>query len=104
MMVVTNPGQVAYETYATRKLVDYLDQNVCSEAPVAFGLRQECASILKNNRSQIRKFIAENTHQQNFILFSLYTTDLSVGSFLPSYRVESVGAFDQFYIYETVKE
>ncbi|MDX2239170.1 MAG: DUF4359 domain-containing protein [Leptolyngbyaceae cyanobacterium bins.302] len=103
-MAVTNPSQAAYESYATQKVVNLLDRNVCAEAPKSFDLRKDCKSYLTANRSQIKEFIANNTQRQNFILFSVYTTDVSVASFLPDYRVESVGAFQQFHVYETIAD
>ncbi|MBF2027837.1 MAG: DUF4359 domain-containing protein [Oscillatoriales cyanobacterium C42_A2020_001] len=104
VMAVTNPSQAAYETYATQKIVTLLDRNVCAEAPTAFGLRNDCKNLLKTNRSKIREFVADSTERRDFLFFSVYTTRLSVASFLPTYRVETIGAFHQFQIYETIQE
>ncbi|NJP10071.1 MAG: DUF4359 domain-containing protein [Leptolyngbyaceae cyanobacterium RU_5_1] len=115
VMATTNPSQVAYEAYATKQLTAYLETKVCSEAPTTFGLRDECRSLLRSNQSQIKKIIADSTQRQNFIFFSVYTTrfsadaiapnfSISVGSFLPSYRVQTVGAFHRFHVYETAQE
>ncbi len=104
VMAVTNPSQAAYEAYATQKLVAVLDRNICAEAPTSFGLRNDCKSLLQANRSRIREFIADSTERRDFLFFSIYTTRLAVASFLPSYRVEAVGAFRQFQVYETVQE
>lgn len=103
-MVVTNPSQAAYEAYATQKIVTLLDHNICAEAPTSFGLRQDCKNLLKTNRAKVREFVADNTERKDFIFFSVYTTRLSIASFLPAYRVETVGAFRQFQIYETIQE
>ncbi len=104
LMVATNPGQDAYESYATQQLVTYVDDQVCDKAPKAFGLKQECRSLLQSNRSQIKKMIADGTQQRNFVFFSVYTTELSVTSFLPKYRVLTLGMFDHFLIYDTMQE
>ena len=104
VMAATNPSQAAYEAYATQKLVTLLDRNICAEAPISFGLRNECKNMLQANRAKIQHFIAESTERRDFVFFSVYTTHLSVASFLPTYRVETVGAFRQFQIYETVQE
>lgn len=104
VMVATNPGQDAYESYATQQLVTYVDQQVCAKAPTAFGLNQECRSLVQSNRPQIQRIIAEGTQQRNFVFFSVYTTELSVTSFLPKYRVLTLGIFDQFLIYDTMQE
>ncbi len=104
VMAVTNPGDDAYEGYATQALITYADQKICSKAPAVFGVRDECRSMLKSNRSQVTKLIADGTHHQNFVFFSIYTTNLSVAAFLPSYRVQTIGVFNQFFIYETTRE
>ena len=101
IMALTNPGQTAYESYATQKVIGLLDQNVCAEAPKSFNLRRDCQDLLKNHRAQIKEFIAKNTERQDFVLFSVYTTDVAIASFLPKYRVETVGAFRNFHIYDT---
>ena len=101
IMTLTNPGQAAYERYATQKVIGLLNQNVCAEAPKSFNLRRDCQDLLKTHRDQIQEFIAKNTERQDFVLFSVYTTDVAIASFLPKYRVETVGAFRQFHIYDT---
>lgn len=104
VMVATNPGQAAYEDYATQQLVTYLDEQVCAKAPKAFGLNRDCQSLLQSNRSQLQKIIADGTQQRNFLFFSIYTTEFSITSFLPKYRVLTVGVFDQFLIYDATQE
>jgi hypothetical protein len=103
-LVATNPSQEAYERYATDRLITYLDQEVCSKAPKLLGLNQDCQSLLASNRAQLRTLIADYTQQRNFVLFSVYTTELSVVPFLPRYRVTTVGILDQFFIYDAVQE
>lgn len=104
VMAVTNPSQAAYEAYVTQEMVTFLDQNVCAEAPKAFDLRRDCKLMLKTNRSQIKQFIADGTQRHNYVFFSVYTTDLAVASFLPTYQVETIGAFRQFHVYDTDTE
>jgi hypothetical protein len=104
VLIATNPRQDAYERYATERLTTFLNGQVCAKAAKAFGLNQDCQSLLDSNRPQIRNLIADNTQHHNFVLFSVYTTELSVASFLPKYRVQTVGVFDQFFIYDAVQE
>lgn len=103
VLAVMNPSEAAYEVYATQKVVTLLDQNVCAEAPKAFNLKQDCKSLLTSHRSEIKQFIADNTQHQNFIFFSLYTTDVAIAPFAPTYRVETIGVFRQFHIYDTAR-
>ncbi|MBD1863425.1 MULTISPECIES: DUF4359 domain-containing protein [Trichocoleus] len=108
---VTNPSEAAYNKYAAEQLGAYLKDNICSQAPTAFGLQKRCLSLAANNRGEMEQLIAENTQRQDYIFFSTYQTDLSInsllppylslgGSFLPAYRFETVGAFNTFYIHK----
>jgi hypothetical protein len=101
-MAITNPSQKAYEEYAIKQLTSYLKQNVCTQAPETLGkvLQHQCYTIVDLGRPQIKELIALRTKRQNFLLFSIYRTELSVPSPLPSYHFETVGAFQKFYVYE----
>lgn len=103
-MALTNPGQNAYEQYASATLNDYLKKNVCTQ--VSSGLSQflesQCYSLVDTARPQLSQIIARNTKRQNFIVFSLYQTDLFLPSALPNYQVKTVGVFQNFFIYEAV--
>jgi hypothetical protein len=103
VLAVMNPGEAAYEAYATQKVVTLLDQNLCAEAPKVFNLKQDCKSLLISHRSEIKQFITNNTQHQNFIFFSIYTTDVSIAPFTPTYRVETLGVLRQFHIYDTAQ-
>ena len=104
VLAMTNPGQTAYEDFATQAAIDYLGQEVCVKAPLAFGLQDQCQSALTSNQQQIRQMIAKGTQRQNFGLFSLYTTDLAITSFLPSYHFETVAVFQRFFIYKAIEQ
>ena len=99
-MAITNPGQKAYERYATEKLIVYLKENVCAQASEPLGFLQPyCQSLIDTSHPHIQELITQQTQSQNFIFFSLYQTQLALAS-LPGYRVETVGVFQNFYIYE----
>ena len=102
-LAVTNPGQDAYEEFATQAAIAYLKTEVCAKAPTAFGLQAVCQSELESNHSKIKKIITDGTQRQNFVVCSHYTTDLSVSPDLPSYHVESVGVLGRFILYKTQK-
>jgi uncharacterized protein YceK len=101
-MALTNPGQNAYEQYASETLNEYLKENVCTRA--SFGLsqflEQQCYFLVDTARPQLFQIIASNTTRQNFIIFSLYQTDLFIPSALPNYQVKTLGVFQNFFIYE----
>ncbi|MBM0742756.1 DUF4359 domain-containing protein [Phormidium sp. CLA17] len=99
VMAATNPTPGAYSRYATHQLTHYAESNICAEAPAAFGLKEECRSLLKSNRAEIQDFIMSNTDRRNFFFFSVYTTDLAIASFLPTYQLQTIGLFQGFYVF-----
>lgn len=111
-LAVTNPGQAAYNEFATEQLTAYLDENVCSRASDVnlFGdvLREQCGVLLQDNQTQLTALIESNTERQNYIIFSIYRTDLSADLLLPpilsqsvpSYHFETIGVFQRFQVYK----
>ncbi|NJL21129.1 MAG: DUF4359 domain-containing protein [Leptolyngbyaceae cyanobacterium SM1_3_5] len=105
-MAATNPAPEAYDDYATEQLTTYLKDNACTQAPNVLGefLQTQCAAILEDNQEQIRRLIANNTDRQNWLLLSVYKTDLSVSDLLPSYHFETIGVFGNLYIYKAEQQ
>lgn len=105
VMALTNPGQPEYEEYAVQRLSEYVKHEVCNQAPKIFGilLQRNCDQLIDSNRPAIQKIIATSTQRKNFIFFSIYSTDLSVSSSIPSYHFESVAVLENFYTYTAQK-
>ena len=106
-MALTNPSQDTYEAYAVEQLTTYLKDQGCKQAPKAFGgdfLQRQCKSLVDTGRPQIEKIISQTTQRQNFVLFSIYRTNLEIGPFLPVYHFETLGVFQKFYIYQADKQ
>ncbi|PSP03815.1 MAG: hypothetical protein BRC54_11875 [Cyanobacteria bacterium SW_7_48_12] len=105
-MVLTNPGREAYESYAVEQLTSYLKESVCPEASQELGefLQRQCSTLVDVGRPQIQQIISETTERQNLIFFSIYRTNLSVGSFSRAYKFETVGAFQTFFTYEAQQQ
>lgn len=99
-MVATNPDPANYEKFATREVSQYLKQQVCPKAPKVLGFQEQCPTFVDANQPQIEKIISEGTQQQNFLFFSIYKTDLSVSSLLPTYHFETIGIFQNFHVYK----
>ncbi|NJR64367.1 MAG: DUF4359 domain-containing protein [Leptolyngbyaceae cyanobacterium CRU_2_3] len=107
---ITNPDQAAYNEFATQKLSQYLQEDTCAKAGIA--LQAPCNSLVKENKSQIKNLISDNTQRQNFVFLSIYKTDLSpkkllpafLGNTLPSYHFETAGALGNFQIYKVKKQ
>jgi Domain of unknown function (DUF4359) len=100
-MARTNPSQIEYEQYATETLTEYLKGNVCTRTTnlLQTFVKFNCTEVVESSKPQMQAIINQTTERQDFLVFSLYRTELKVNSWLPSYRFETVGAFDQFYTY-----
>lgn len=109
-MLVTNPGRQAYEDYAARRLETYLKENVCTQLPEDLSdfLRGQgermCNSLVDVSNPQFRQLVARTTERQNYGLFSIYRTRLSIGPLFPSYEFETVGAFQTFVTYRSEEQ
>ncbi|MGK7892925.1 MAG: DUF4359 domain-containing protein [Xenococcus sp. (in: cyanobacteria)] len=97
ILVITNPGQGNYEEYAAEKLNIYLKQDVCPE--ITQKLSNPCRILVDFARPQLNLAITSQTQRKNFILFSIYETNLSIPSALPDYNFETLGILDHFYTY-----
>lgn len=107
-MAIANPDQQAYEQYATVQLTSYLKTSVCTQGQNIFGnlMQQPCNSLVETIKPQIQPLLSQNTQRQNFIFFSIYRTNLSLSNFIPfapSYQIETIGAFNNFYSYQPQK-
>jgi Domain of unknown function (DUF4359) len=100
-MAWTNPGQVEYEEYGVQRLTQYLKQDVCKKTSkfLETFIHTKCEEMVDSANPQIKQILSATTERQNFILFSVYRTDLKLSSWIPAYRFETVGAFNNFYTY-----
>ena len=105
-MAITNLGPKDYEEFAAEQLSDYLEENFCdrTESSIANILQQPCKDVVKSVQPQLQTIISQGTQRQNYLLFSIYKTELSIASFLPAYEFETVGAFQNFYIYKAERK
>ena len=113
-MAIANPNQSEYEEYAAQKLTEYLQQKACPQAPKVFGnsLKDECKSFVDSHPAEIKQIISQTTERYNFIVFSIYKTDLSISkvvpflpaNILPSYHFETLGVFQKFYLYQSEQQ
>jgi hypothetical protein len=107
-MAIANPDQQAYEQYATTHITNYLKNSVCTQGQNILGnlMQQPCNSLVESIKPQIPPLITQNTQRQDFIFFSIYQTNLPLSSFIPfapTYQIETVGAFNNFYSYQPQK-
>ncbi|NJM58040.1 MAG: DUF4359 domain-containing protein [Synechococcales cyanobacterium RU_4_20] len=110
-LILTNPGPAAYEAFAVEQARGYLKTDVCpKELPfIGKSLEAECHRFVESEAAQpqIQALISRGTERQNFVLFSLYRTELSAESLfplipsgvIPAYEVKSVGLLRSLHIY-----
>lgn len=102
-MARTNPNPDDYKGYATQRLTEYIKTEGCQKVPLP---QDNCESIVESAEPQLAKIITNSTQRQNFIIFSIYKTELSLRQwvpFLPAYQFETLGAFQSFYIFKAEK-
>jgi hypothetical protein len=102
LMIATNPGSQVYEQYATEQLAQYLKTEGCTQLSDKLGgfVQGYCKTLVDTGRPQLEKLISQQTTRQNYLLFSIYQTNLSLPSPVPSYHFETIGAFQNFYTYK----
>lgn len=114
-MAVTNPNQETYNQYATLRLTQYLQEKECVK--LDDSVRDLC-KLLEQEQGQnlIKRLVADNTQRNNYLLLSIYKTDLSTRDVLPSflsnllslptisYEFETVGLFGNFQTYKAKRQ
>jgi len=105
-MAKTNPTSNEYEEYAVNRLTEYLKSDVCKKTSKLIEnlLNSSCDKLVDSTNPQMRELLAKTTERQNFLLFSVYRTDLTLGAWLPGYKFETVGAFHNFYTYSAEQQ
>ncbi|WP_353929475.1 DUF4359 domain-containing protein [Okeanomitos corallinicola TIOX110] len=105
-MANTNPEKAEYEEYAVEKLTTYLKSDFCQKTPNFLQnlIQLNCNKLIDSVNPQIREIITATTKRQDYLVFSVYTTDLKIDNLIPGYTFETVGAFDQFYTYKAEKQ
>ncbi len=83
IMAITNPSKSAYIDYATIKMADDVKDGMCnrkdlkniigSAADLLSGI---CRTGIDTQRSKIRDFITNGSRHRNFVILSVYSTDV----------------------------
>jgi Domain of unknown function (DUF4359) len=96
-LALTNPRQEVYTEFATRTVSKFLVRDLCkanTQAPKGFEtlVKDGCQAFMRQGSSEIHSFVENNTERQDFLLFSLYTTDF------PIRPLRVLGIFNQFFL------
>lgn len=97
VLAANNPQQDHYTEFATQTVSKFLISDLCranDRTPKLFDtmIKDGCQVFMQQGKTEIRAFIAHNTERQNFILFSLYTTEF------PIRPLRVLGIFNQFFL------
>ncbi len=93
----TNPKQANYTEFATQTVSRLLIRDLCranDRTPRLFDtmIKDGCQVFMQQGKAEIRAFIAHNTERQDFLLFSLYTTEF------PIRPLRVLGIFNHFFL------
>ncbi|MFM7405559.1 MAG: DUF4359 domain-containing protein [Cuspidothrix sp.] len=101
ILTKTNPSQTEYEKYALDKVTTYLKTDVCNKTPNFLEklIQVNCEEVLQSAMPHIKELITTTTNRQDYIIFSIYRTEIKLDSVIPGYKFETVGALNQFYTF-----
>lgn len=90
VMGVTNPKQESYLNYASDKLTESAGESICQQT----GYCQLADPPIFIKNTIIKPVIHSATKRQNFIVFSIYTTE-----FTGIKTLKTIGILGNFYTY-----
>ncbi len=90
MMAVSNPSKERYIEHTVDRFSETGKSSVCTGVGDA-SAQQQCKFVVAQGKPLIRAFLENSTKQQNFLLFSIYTTEL------PNQKLTTIAAFGNFF-------
>ena len=103
ILVITNPNQQEYQSYASQQLKEFLKQDGCHKISdqVEDRLNSPCKILVDTISPQLKKIIHDNTEQKNFLIFSIYDTQFPATPFTAESSFTTLGVLDRFFLYQT---
>lgn len=97
---ITNPNKEEYQKYGAAQLSQELQEKGCEKIPQSFGnfLQTQCKLLIEQMNPELQGLIEKNTQRKNFLLFSIYVTDLTLPTPLPSYHFETLAGLNHFWV------
>jgi hypothetical protein len=99
----TNPDIKSYRAYAIEALTDYSKASLCMDKSLNEFLQKQCVNLVDAAVPQVGELIDSSTERQNYLLFSIYKTNLAFSPMVPSFHFESIGVLNSFYTYRHEK-
>jgi len=94
VMTFTNPSKERYIDYATDQFAEMGKSSLCSDANLPSLAQQSCKFLVSQGRRVIKPYIEGSTRQHNFILFSIYDTEM------PNRKLSTIAAFGNFFMFK----
>jgi hypothetical protein len=94
VMAFSNPSKERYIDYATDQFAEMGKSSFCSDANIPSLAQQSCKFMVSQGRRVIKPYIEGSTKQQNFILFSIYDTEM------PNRKLMTIAAFGNFFTFK----
>ncbi len=88
-LAITNPGPAAFADYGGGRLTALLVKEVCNQEGFTGVLRlliRKCPVLIQSQRPALEGLVRLNTRRRNFLLFSIYQTELDLAALLPGLR------------------
>ena len=93
VMIFSNPNKERYIEYATDRFAETGKNSLCSTDLPKLA-QQSCKFMVSQGRRVIKPYIEGATKQQNFVLFSIYETEM------PNNKLNTIAAFGNFYMFK----
>ncbi len=92
VMAVTNPSKERYIDYATEQFSETGKTSICGgDMPIA--AQQSCKFLISQGKGVVKGLVENSTKQRNFVLFSLYETEM------PHKKYTAIAAFGNLIIF-----
>ena len=101
---LTNPGEQKYQTYADSAIKTHFKDRICTQVSQDLGvwLESQCHILINITSPYLAEAIDRQTKRQNFVLFSIYQTELALPPPLPEHHLETIGVLGNFYTYRAI--
>ncbi|MDX1977231.1 MAG: DUF4359 domain-containing protein [Pseudanabaenaceae cyanobacterium bins.68] len=96
-LVVTNPDQEAFLNHGSQTMAEEIKDNICAESGLGNLVKDICESAVEQQKGSIRVYLNNFTRRQNFIVGSVYTTELPKNNYI------AIGALGNFISFKQTK-